>query len=176
MIDIKLPFWLNDENVLAIKNAATGFWQKIQNHVDWQLTQADPLTCNEQILDLIAWEKDVTRLPSETLSMYRNRVNFAFINAQDAGSVAGMFAIFDRLGIDIETMYERHYVQDWDVITIEVTEQQLSTNNDLFNQIIQQYGRTCRRYEFVTVSNLNVNLAVCEFAGSQEFTEVQYVQ
>jgi hypothetical protein len=176
MINIQLPFWLNDENAEALKAAAQQFWQKIAGHSQWQLSQVDPLTCTEAVLDLLAWEKDVERLPLETLEMFRLRVNYAYINAQDAGSVAGMLAIFERLNIDIIDMYERHYVDDWDVITIQVTEQQLSENNDLFNQIIAQYGRTCRRYELTNDAVTGTNLAVWEFSGSQEFTGVEYVE
>lgn len=174
-LNVALPFWLAGEDIHYVKAAAESFWNKINQHAQWQNTQIDPLTCNEELLTLLAWERDLERFADETLDIFRFRVNYAYANAKDAGSAAGMIAIFERLGIDIIALYERHYVTDWDVITIQVTEQQLSENNDLFNQIINQYGRTCRRYEFATEANTTLNLANIEFNGSQEFTEVTYV-
>jgi hypothetical protein len=175
MAEINLPFWLQEADVNAVKRAAEGFWNTLEAHAQWQNSQLDPLTCNEQLLTLLAWERDIERLPSETLSMFRQRVQHAYINAKDAGSFAGMLAIFERLGIDIIAMYERSYPTDWDVITIHVTEQQLADDNELFNQIINQYGRTCKRYEFTTDAVTGLNLAHIEFGGSQEFNEVTYV-
>ncbi|WP_102794297.1 phage tail protein [Bowmanella denitrificans] len=174
MSSINLPFWLSGDAVDALKKAADAFWATIRTHAGWQAGQQDAMTCDEPVLELMAWERDITRLKNEDLALYRKRVKYAYHNAKDAGSYAGMLAIFQRLGVDILAMYERVYPQDWDVITIHATEQQLSENGELLHELIRQYGRTTRRYEFSTNASTVQHLAVWEFAGSQEFSEVTY--
>ncbi|MLV99468.1 hypothetical protein EAK82_04040 [Salmonella enterica] len=146
--DIKLPSWLNRGDVVHLKNTLIRFWKKVHGWVTWPLSQTDPLTCTEIILNLIAWQYDITRFDGEPLTLFRKRVKYAFINAQDAGSVAGFKAIFERLEIGFVEIHERNPGIDWDVILLRLNDSQLAHNTALLNQIVRQYGRTCRRYHF----------------------------
>ncbi|EJH2877292.1 hypothetical protein NDG55_004835 [Salmonella enterica] len=144
--DIKLPAWLDRGDMVRLKNTFLRFWGKVHGWVTWPLTQTDPLTCAEIILNLIAWQYDIARFDGEPLTLYRKRVKYAFINAQDAGSVAGFREIFERLGIGFVEIHERTPGIDWDIILLHITDNQLARNSELVSQIIRQYGRTCRRY------------------------------
>lgn len=174
VININLPFWLGGNALNKLRLAAQGFWNKIQSYVEWQIQQFDALTCHELILNLLAWERDVKRLDSEPEDVFRIRVKYAYSNAKDAGSKAGFERIFSRLNIQIVDIQERQDQTEWDVITILVTDSQLQENGTLLTNIINQYGRTCRRYELTNYDYSVLNLAVVEFGGSQEFTEVIY--
>ncbi|EHC5870287.1 hypothetical protein JR782_001009 [Salmonella enterica subsp. enterica serovar Eastbourne] len=144
--DIKLPSWLNRGDVVRLKNTLVRFWSKVHGWITWPLSQTDPLTCAESILKLIAWQYDITRFDGEPLTLFRKRVKYAFINAQDAGSVAGFQAIFERLEIGYVEIHERNPGIDWDIILLRLSDNQLARNSALLNQIVRQYGRTCRRY------------------------------
>ncbi|EJJ0395465.1 hypothetical protein VQZ45_003986 [Salmonella enterica] len=152
---IKLPSWLDRGDVVRLKNTFIRFWGKVHGWVTWPLSQTDPLTCAESILKLIAWQYDITRFDGEPLTLYRKRVKYAFINAQDAGSVAGFKAIFERLGIGYVEVLERNPGIDWDVVLLHITDGQFSRNTRLLNQIIRQYGRTCRRYRIQILLTTN---------------------
>lgn len=143
---IKLPVWMNRGEVVRLKNTLVRFWQQVHDWLAWPLQQTDPLTCDERILNLFAWQYDITRFNGEPLTLFRKRVKYAFINAQDAGSVAGFKAIFERLGIGFVEIHERTPGIDWDVILLHITDGQMAGNSELLAQIIRQYGRTCRRY------------------------------
>ncbi|EDJ2553374.1 hypothetical protein CE665_02990 [Salmonella enterica subsp. enterica serovar Poona] len=145
--DIKLPSWLDRGDVVRLKNTFVRFWGKVHGWVTWPLTQTDPLTCEESILNLIAWQYDIARFDGEPLTLYRKRVKYAFINAQDAGSVAGFHAIFARLDVGEVSIHERNPGIDWDIILLRMTDSQVSDNPALLGIIISQYGRTCRRYQ-----------------------------
>jgi hypothetical protein len=172
---INIPFWLGGAVLERIADAALAFWSKILNYLYWAEQQADALICHPSLLRLLAWERDLEFFDNEPLDFFRLRVKFAYLNARDAGSVAGFKRIFARLNIDIIEMQERQDQTDWDVITILITDRQLQANEPLITSIIDQYGRTCRRYELTTYDVTTVNIAVIEFSGSQEFTEVEYV-
>lgn len=75
------------------------------------------------------------------------------MNARDAGSVEGFISIFERLGIGYVELMERQPGIDWDVIQVRVTDSQIATNTQLMIQIIRQYGRTCRRYQFEVITS-----------------------
>ena len=115
----------------------------------WPLTQSDPLTCSVELLHLLAWERRITRFRDEPLWLFRKRVAFAFVNAKDAGSTQGFINIFNRLGVPVLSIAERQPDKDWDVISIEIDDTTVSSAA-LMATIIQDYGRTCRRYEYVS--------------------------
>ena len=50
-------------------------------------------------------------------------------------------------------LLERQPGIDWDVIQVRVTDSQISDNTQLMIQIIRQYGRTCRRYQFEVITS-----------------------
>ncbi|QCT18478.1 hypothetical protein FEM41_01895 [Jejubacter calystegiae] len=153
---MKLPSWMDRGEPAALLRACATFWGRVNDWIQWPLRQFDPLTCSEPLLNLLAWERDISRFNGEPLALYRKRVAYAFVNAQDAGGVAGFIRIFDRLGIGYVELRERQPDIDWDVILVRVTDSQVSDNPDLLLQIIRQYGRTCRRYQFEVMTSENL--------------------
>lgn len=153
---IKLPSWMDQGEPARLLRVCQTFWQRVLTWVNWPLKQLDPLTCAEPLLNLLAYERDITRFNGEPLSLFRKRVAYAFVNARDAGSVAGFINIFERLGIGYVELLERQDGIDWDVILVRVTDNQISSNAQLLLEVIRQYGRTCRRYQFevMTVQGL----------------------
>lgn len=150
---LRLPTWMRNGEPDKLLKAARKFWAQVYGWVTWPVSQFDPLTCSEPLLNLLAYDRDITRFNGEPLSLFRRRVAFAFINARDAGSVAGFISIFERLGIGYVELVERQPGIDWDVIQVRVSDSQIADNAQLLLQIIQQYGRTCRRYQFEVITS-----------------------
>ncbi|MGH8333473.1 MAG: phage tail protein, partial [Pseudomonas sp.] len=130
--------------------------------------QIDPDTCHLTILELWAWQRDVTRFNGEPEALFRLRVKYAFINSVDAGSTAGMKRIFERLGVGYVEIEERQPDRDWDVVLLKFSNTQLSLNPELLRVLIQQYGRTCRRYDFVTITPVALQIALIDFNDDQQ--------
>lgn len=168
MIKLELPFWLSGTELTKLKAAAHAWWTKVEDWMRWPLLQMDAETCHLVILDLLAWQRDITRFKGEPESLYRLRVKFAFINAVDAGSTAGMKRILQRLGVGYVEIEERQPDRDWDVVLLRLTNTQLSNNQELLRVLIQQYGRTCRRYDFVTITALPVGVMTVHFNDDQQ--------
>ncbi|MGZ5025710.1 MAG: hypothetical protein ACXWE9_00945 [Methylobacter sp.] len=158
MNPINLPFWLEGVELVKLRDAATAYWARIEAWIRWPLTQFDALTCSEGVLNLLAYQRDIRRFKDEPLDLFRKRVAFAYANAEDAGSKAGFIAIFQRLGIGALTIDERIPGLDWDIVHLQVSDQQLSTYQLLLNQIVVQYRRTCRRYSFVNSLALSLSI------------------
>ena len=157
---LHLPSWMDKGEPAKLLAALRRFWSGVYGWLTWPLQQLDAETCTEGLLAILAYQRDIHRFNGEPLDLFRKRVKFAFINAKDAGSVAGFIAIFERLGVGYIELLERQPDIDWDVIILRVTDSQIAKNEDLLLNIIRQYGRTCRRYRFeVIVSNtLNMNI------------------
>lgn len=168
MIKLDLPFWMAGTELAKLRAAAQSWWEKVEGWLRWPLLQLDADTCHLTILDLMAWQRDITRFPGEPESLYRKRVKFAFINAVDAGSTAGMKRILVRLGVGYVEIEERMPDRDWDVVLLRLTDSQLARNAELLRVLIQQYGRTCRRYDFVTITPLSVGVALVDFNDDQQ--------
>ncbi len=162
-MNIKLPFWLNKIEVEKLSKAASAYWDLVASWLEWPLTQMDAESCTEGMLGLLAWQRDITRFSTEPLSLYRLRVKYAFINSVDAGSVAGIKRIFVRLGIGFVEVFERQPSRDWDVIILRLSDTQLSQNHDLLQVLLEQYGRTCRRYEIETLTPVQWGVSSTEF-------------
>ncbi len=167
MIKLKLPFWLEGVELTKLKNAAQSWWEKVEQWLNWPLLQIDAETCHMTVLDLLAWQRDIQRFQGEPETLYRLRVKYAFINAVEAGSTAGMIRIFQRLGIGYVEIQERLPDQDWDIVSLLLSDSQLSENPVLLRVLIQQYGRTCRRYEFSTITPVSVGVCLVEFNDDQ---------
>lgn len=150
---LRLPTWMRKGEPDKLLKTARKFWAQVYGWVTWPVSQFDPLTCSEPLLNLLAYDRDITRFNGEPLSLFRRRVAFAFINARDAGSVAGFISIFERLGIGYVELVEGQPGIDWDVIQVRVSDSQIADNAQLLLQIIQQYGRTCRRYQFEVITS-----------------------
>lgn len=167
---LTLPFWMDGQTLTespepqepAMLNAGMQrFWQRVHGWLLWPLTQSDPLTCSVDVLHLLAWERRITRFRDEPLWLYRKRVAFAYVNAKDAGSTQGFINIFNRLGVPVISIAERQPDKDWDVVSIEIDDTAVSSAA-LLATIIQDYGRTCRRYEYVSNKATSVILAGSE--------------
>lgn len=169
MIKLSLPFWNDKNSSASLEKTAQGFWEKIETGLRWPLTQTDPETCTVAVLNLMAWQRDITRFKSEPLSLFRKRVKYAFANAIDAGSTAGIKRIFMRLGVGYIEVEERNPERDWDIIILRLADGQLAGNNDLLRFIIETYGRTCRRYEFQVITTVALALASAEFGHTFGF-------
>lgn len=168
MLKLELPFWLGGAQMTKLQLAAQAWWERVEAWVQWPLLQLDAETCHPTILDLLAWQRDITRFGSEPESLYRLRVKYAFINAVDAGSTAGLKRILVRLGVGYVEIEERMPGRDWDVVLLRLTDSQLSQNPELLRVIVQQYGRTCRRYDFVTITRVTMFMAVADFNNDQQ--------
>lgn len=168
MIKLELKFWLAGTELTKLKQAAQSWWETVEEWLRWPLLQMDAETCHLVMLDLLAWQRDITRFKDEPESLYRLRVKFAFINAVDAGSTAGMKRILQRLGVGYVEIEERMPDRDWDVVLLRFTDSQLAKNPELLRVLIQQYGRTCRRYDFVTLTPVTLGVALVDFNDDQQ--------
>ncbi|UEL21887.1 phage tail protein [Pseudomonas fluorescens] len=168
MIKLNLPFWLDGPQLAKLKAAAQSWWEKVEGWLQWPLLQMDADTCHLTVLDLLAWQRDISRFKDEPESLYRLRVKFAFINAVDAGSTAGLKRILQRLGVGYVEIDERMPERDWDVVLLRLSDSQLSQNPELLRVLIQQYGRTCRRYDFVTLTPVSLRLVAADFNDDQQ--------
>ncbi|WP_413505656.1 phage tail protein [Photobacterium phosphoreum] len=168
MLKLQLPFWMQKGELKKLNNAAQHFWDRVEKWLQVPLSRFDLMTCDLIMVDHIAWERKITRLNGEVELIYRKRVNYAFINAQDAGMNRGIYAIFERLGVPIFDIKEHQPGKDWDVITIEMSDDILSNNKTLVNKLIQTYGATCRRYEYSVTSTSNHYVAIGDMSWSHQ--------
>jgi hypothetical protein len=168
VLKLSLPFWLDGIELAKLKAAAQSWWEKAEDWLRWPLLQLDAETCHINVLDLLAWQRDIQRFHGEPERLYRLRVKYAFINAVDAGSTAGMVRIFQRLGVGYVELEERIDGLDWDIVQLHLTDSQLSENPVLLRVLMQQYGRTCRRYDFVTITPVTLNIRVADFNDDQQ--------
>ena len=168
MIKLKLPFWLDGKELNRLKTASQSWWNKVEGWLQWPLLQMDAETCHLTVLDLLAWQRDISRFKDEPESLYRLRVKFAFVNAVDAGSTAGLKRILVRLGVGYVEIEERMPDRDWDVVLLRLSDSQLSQNPELLRVLVQQYGRTCRRYDFVTITRVSLHMAIADFNHDQQ--------
>lgn len=168
MINLKLPFWLDGPELAKLKAAAQAWWTKAEEWLHWPLLQLDADNCHLTILDLLAWQRDITRFRNEPETLYRLRVKFAFINSVDAGSTAGLKRILRRLGVGYVEIEERIPGRDWDVVLLKLSDSQLSENPELLRVIAQQYGRTCRRYDFLSITPVTLLTVVADFNDDQQ--------
>jgi len=168
MIKLSLRFWLGGVELEKLTAAAQSWWEKVEGWLRWPLLQLDADNCHLVVLDLLAWQRDITRFKDEPEALYRLRVKYAFINAVDAGSTAGMKRILQRLGVGYVEIEERMPDRDWDVVLLRFSDSQLSKNPELLRVLIQQYGRTCRRYDFMTLTPVTLRVAVVDFNDDQQ--------
>lgn len=168
MLKIDLPFWLNAGELAKLKTSAQAWWENVEGWMRWPLLQMDPERCHLTLLDLLAWQRDITRFRGEPEDMYRLRVKFAFINSVDAGSTAGLMRILKRLGVGYVEIEERLPERDWDVVLLKLSDSQISHNPELLRVIVQQYGRTCRRYDFSTITPVTLLVAMVDFNDDQQ--------
>ncbi|SHJ72329.1 phage tail protein (plasmid) [Halodesulfovibrio aestuarii] len=163
MAAVKLPFWFSEEQVRILTQSAAKWFELLTSWASWPLLQMNPETCVETVLNLIAWQRDIDRFKDEPLSLFRKRVKYAYINAKDAGSVAGFKRIFMRLDIGYVEIEERMDGIDWDIVDIQLSDSQLAENQKLLKVLIQHYGRTCRRYRWKIITPVPFYVRAGEF-------------
>ncbi|TMX39763.1 phage tail protein [Vibrio rotiferianus] len=162
-----------------VSNGAFGYMTKIREWLLFPLKQVDPMTCSEKVLNLMAWDANITRFSGETETIFRKRVKYAFQNAKDAGCKQGFANIFNRMGVQVLAQNERLPDRDWDIISLELGESEIASDVLLLQALIQQYGRTCRRYEFSITSECHpVYLAAaefnCEWQNYSAYMDIEY--
>ncbi|MGO3406746.1 phage tail protein [Marinomonas sp.] len=158
-----LPVWLKSgEKINRLKDAFGVWWDKTEGWIKTPLNQMDAQTCSVTLLKYHAYQKDVERFADEPDELFRKRVGFAEKNAMDAGSKAGFIDIFQRLGIGYLEVVEREDEVNWDVISLRLSDSQVASNTELLSYIIQQYGRTCRRYELTVLTPIEMTVGVFE--------------
>jgi len=156
----ELPIWLTEKNATALASVAQSYWQEIESYLFWWLAQQHSENAQTAILDLLAWERSINRLPGESLELYGMRVKHAFANATDAGSNVGMEQIFKRLGFGFIQVNERVLGFDWDMVEIAMLEDEFNGKEPLINEVIKQYGRTCRRYFLSAMATVDTTDAI----------------
>lgn len=161
---INLRFWQGKGQNAAIAVMADRWFDRLADYfgrlsrrIDFD---ADPL----ELIDLLAWQRDIDRLPDEPEALYRKRVKYALLNAKDAGSSAGFARIWERLGLGEITQEERVDAVDWDVIRLRIDEAVFGRYLGLFDELIARYGRTCRRYVFESKATTPLELRGAEFS------------
>jgi len=172
MDKISLVFW---QKGTKEKSDAQGFasfldewWQQCREWLAWPLKALNPENAPLFMVDLLAYERDVQRYSGEPESLYRLRVKTAYANAKDAGTKAGLERIWARLGLGYIEISEREDAENWDIVRINVTESVISEKPELLKIIVEKYGRTCRRYEYTTVANIDLNIMS---ASVEHFTD-----
>lgn len=164
---INLRFWQGAGDLLRLATAADIWWDRIQNRLGWLTGQVDAETAPLTLVNLLAWQRDIDRLKNEPERLYRLRVKYALANAKDAGCMAGFERIWERLDLGYVGQSERIDPVDWDVIQLELSESVIAGQPDLLETIIRQYGRTCRRYYFSTITPLTIRIRCFDFEHRQ---------
>lgn len=150
---IELKFWENfpGGTLNRIGTAAESWWTRCQGVLSLLNSEIDAEKAPIELVNLLAWQRDIQRMEGEGDALYRKRVKYALANAKDAGSKKGFERIWQRLGLGTITQSERFDAENWDVIRLQVDETVFAEFYRLFDQMILQYGRTCRRYEFSSI-------------------------
>ncbi|EBB5299320.1 hypothetical protein OLB09_004279, partial [Salmonella enterica] len=62
-----LPSWMNQGEPKKLLKTARRFWAEVYGWITWPLNQFDPLTCAPALLNLLAYDRDITRFDGEPL-------------------------------------------------------------------------------------------------------------
>lgn len=163
--DVSLPFWMAGKQLSLLAATAKLWWSKLAGWINFPGTFLDPLTCPMVVLNLLAWERAITRYPAEPERLYRLRVKYAYANGKDAGSIAGWKRIFKRLELPPVELEERQHGADWDVIDIVLNDADMPDAQNVLEIIIDDYGRTCRRYRFVSRIEMPRSIGIVSFSA-----------
>lgn len=166
-----LSFWMNGAESTKLGKAAHAWFSMLGKAAAWSLDNRDPMTCDERTLSLLAWERCVRRYPGEPERLYRLRVTHAYANARDSGQTAGWGRIFERLELGGLSLAERVPGQDWDRVGIIADDSQFPDQQNVLEIIIDDYGRTCRRYYFDSRIPIQALAHVGRFSWHQETVE-----
>lgn len=172
MLKLVLPVWLYGGQVAKLRDLFQLWWALVESWLRAPFEQVDPRYCAPAVLALLADWRNVEPILGEDVALFRLRVEHAHINAVDAGSTAGIKRIFARLGIGHIELIERDAAKPWDVIQISLSDAQLSQNAALLALLIAKYGRTCRRYEFTIINNVDLGLSAGHGSHTYKYHEV----
>ncbi|MCS6115233.1 hypothetical protein [Shewanella baltica] len=152
----KMPYWLARpaSELDKLRKGAVRFWQRFVDMLAFPAKQLDPMTAELEFVHLLAWERDIEQIPSETELMYRTRVKYALPFAKGAGSKSGWLDMFKKLGMPWVTIGERISETDWDVVDLQLLDADFGDRQNLINYICRQYGRTTRRYQYTTIAKM----------------------
>ena len=152
----ELPVWIREgKEINKLADAVSTFWDKTEDWIKTPLNQLDAETCHVYVLKLLAYQNDIDRFADEPDELFRKRVKHGVKNAIDAGSKGGFKEVLARFDVPLYGQIERASDTDWDVITLWLADSSLTQNPELAHHIIRQYGRTCRRYEFLMLDRLD---------------------
>lgn len=167
----KMPYWLArpGSELDKLRKGMVRFWQRFVDMLKFPAQQLDPMTADLEIVHLLAWERDIEQIPSESELIYRTRVKYALPFAKGAGSKSGWLDMFKKLGMPWVTIDERFSEVDWDVVDLLLNENDISTNQALINSICRQYGRTTRRYQYSTLALMPVKTAFLTFDNHSNY-------
>ncbi len=162
----KMPYWLArpKSELDKLRQAAVIYWQRVADILAWPAKQLDPMTAELELVNLLAWERDITQIPNETELMYRTRVKYALQFAKGAGSKKGWYFMFEKLGTPWITIDERVSEADWDVVSLQLLDSDLAERKQLIDNICRQYGRTTRRYQYDTIASMPLIAPPNDFA------------
>ncbi|XGB60667.1 hypothetical protein L0989_17475 [Vibrio gigantis] len=163
-----LKHWMGKGEIYKLGQALLGYWDRVQAVLEWPLRQLDPMVAPIEFVDLMAWQRDIERLPKEPEHIYRIRVNFAYAFATGGGSEVGWETMFDQLGYPHIEIDERLNYYPWDVVSVKVRDSDLNEVPGLMDALVRQYGRTCRRYSFDVTTVAYPHISVTEFSHTHE--------
>jgi len=154
----KMPYWLArpGSELDKLRKGSVRFWQRVTDMLAFPSKQLDPMTAELAFVHLLAWERDIEQIPSETELMYRTRVKYALPFAKGAGSKSGWLDMFKKLGMPWVTIDERFSETDWDVVDLQLLDIDFGERQNLISYICRQYGRTTRRYQYTTIAKMAV--------------------
>jgi hypothetical protein len=167
--NIKLIFWQGTGNLKAYAAFLNTWYGLVKSWLEFPLIQFDVDQAHIAIVDLWAWERKVIRFNTEPEWLYRRRVKHAYQNARDAGTTAGFKRIWARMELGHLEIAERLDGRDWDIVELTVTESTIAEHPELLDLIIINYGRTCRRYEWTTKTNLKINTLGATIEHNSEY-------
>lgn len=160
MIILKLPIWLKGEFYSNLLRAAQAWYAKLEYWIAWPLRQLDVATCEEYLLDVYAYQRGITKIIGEPISLYRLRIKTAFINSEEAGTITGLKNIMRRLEVPVVSVKHKISGRHWAVVEVEVTQSVNSEYGDILQEIFSTYGKLCRTYEVKVLTPLSVNFRV----------------
>jgi hypothetical protein len=162
----KMPYWLARpaSELDKLRQGAVLFWQRFADMLAWPAKQLDPMTAELELVHLLAWERDIEQLPNENEKVYRTRVKFALKFAKGAGSTSGWHFMFEKLGTPWISIDERTDSTNWDVVSLQLLDSDLADETGLINNLVRQYGRTTRRYEYATIASMPMVAPPIDFA------------
>lgn len=168
---ITLRFWQGKGELSRLGQVIDRFFDTFNDRLKLVLGSVDAETCSGELLDLLAFQRDIDRLPGENDERFRKRVQFAAANARDAGSVAGFRRIWERLELGNIDQVERFDPVDWDVIKLRIDEHVFWELEQYLDTMIQMYGRTCRRYRAESVAYLTPITLAFNFDGHYTYSK-----